>query len=324
MTNAAPTQALPSGAPVALRGASVFYGEVNGLSQVTLDLTPGITGLVGPNGSGKSTLMRVLSGLVAPVEGTVRVLGGNPFTDHAIRGRIALVPATEAFFRELSGRANLEVAFVMRGLSRAAAQRAAQRALELSGLVDASARAYGAWSRGMRQRLKLGLALSADADVVLLDEPFLGVDPPSRRELRELILSLGHSGRTVLVSSHVLHEIDSLTQQVGVLARGRLLGLGRVDQLLDTLRDRHPHRIEVDCDDPRRLAVELMALPHVREVQVVGRQSLECLSEAPGEAYRELTQIVARLGLVVRRIRTVEDSLETVFEQITSPGARRL
>ncbi|MFN8546540.1 MAG: ABC transporter ATP-binding protein [Candidatus Eisenbacteria bacterium] len=308
----------------ALRAVSVFYGEVVGLSQLTLELKAGITGLVGPNGSGKSTLMRVLTGLLAPQEGSVAVLGGDPFREESIRARTAFVPATEAFFRELSGKRNLEAAFLMRGLSLADARRATDRALELSGLTDASRRAYGAWSRGMRQRLKLGLALASDAQLVLLDEPFLGVDPPSRRDLRDLIVKLGESGRTVLVSSHVLHEIESLTDQVGVLARGRLLGFGRIDALLLELRDRHPHRIAIDLDEPRRLAGALLALSHVREVAVTGDTGLEFVTDEPSLAYREVTAMIGRLGLVARRVQTVDGNLEAVFHHVTAAGARRL
>ena len=311
-------------ASIVLRGVSVFYGEVVGLSQVHLELAPGITGLVGPNGSGKSTLMRVLTGLVAPVEGSARVLGGDPFLEESIRQRVAFVPATEAFFRELSGRKNLEVAFLMRGLSLSDARKATTQALELSGLTDAAHRSYGAWSRGMRQRLKLGLALASEAQVVLLDEPFLGVDPPSRRELRDLIVKLGDAGRTVLVSSHVLHEIESLTDLVGVLARGRLLGFGRIEALLLELRDRHPHRVEVELDEPRRLAATLLALPHVREVEITGPSRLEFVTEEPALAYRELTEMIARLGLAPRRVHTVDGSLEAVFHHVTAAGARRL
>jgi len=307
-----------------LRGVSVFYGEVVGLSQLSLELRSGITGLVGPNGSGKSTLMRVLTGLLAPQEGSVEVLGGDPFRQEAIRARTAFVPATEAFFRELSGKRNLEAAFLMRGLSLADARRATDRALELSGLTDASSRAYGAWSRGMRQRLKLGLALASDAQLVLLDEPFLGVDPPSRRDLRDLIVKLGESGRTVLVSSHVLHEIESLTDKVGVLARGRLLGFGRIDALLLELRDRHPHRIAIDVEEPRRLAASLLALAHVREVAVTGDASLEFVTDEPSLAYREVTAMIGRLGLVARRVHTVDGNLEAVFHHVTAAGARRL
>lgn len=312
-------------APTArLAGASVFYDEVVGLSNVTLDLTSGITGIVGPNGSGKSTLMRVLVGLVSPQEGTVTVLGEPPFTSARVRVRTTFVPATENFFESLTGRQNLEMAFVARGCGRAESRTLATRALELVRLTGDGDRRYGHWSRGMRQRLKLGLSLVSDSDVVLLDEPFLGVDPPNRRQLRDHILELARQERTVIVSSHVLHEIESLTDRVGVLAHGRLLGFGRVQDILTELRDQHPHRVFVRVDDPRRLAAGLVAKPHVRELRVVGEDGLEFVTTQPDHAYRELAGTVVERGVSVTAVETLDNALEAVFEHVTAAGTRRL
>jgi ABC-2 type transport system ATP-binding protein len=316
--------AVTGDAPVDLRGVSVFYGEVVGLSNVTLRLDPGITGIVGPNGSGKSTLMRVLTGLVAPVEGTVRVLGGTPFTEASVRSRIRLVPATECFHQSLSGRKNLEVAFLARGENPRRARELADRALEVVRLTEHGGRKVGAYSRGMRQRVKLGLALADESDLVLLDEPFLGVDPPTRRQLSDLVHLLGESGRTVLVSSHVLHEVESLTDRVGILAHGRLLGFGRIQDLLLELRDRHPHRVHVTTTEPRRLGADLVGLPHVRELKVVGGDQIEFVTDRPEIAYRELAQAVVRTGTPIRRLETLDNTLEAVFRHVTAGGTRRL
>lgn len=312
-------------APVAsLHGVSAFYGEVVGLSRVDLELSPGITGIIGPNGSGKSTLMRVLTGLLRPSEGALRVLGGDPFADPLVRERIAFVPATECFHDGLSGRRNLEIAFVSRGATRAESRAMAESALHTIGLVKDGNRVYRTWSRGMRQRLKLGVALTVPAELVLLDEPFLGVDPPTRRDLRDRILAMGGDGRAVLVSSHVLHEIESLTDRVGVLARGRLLGFGNVESILRELRDRHPHRIRVGVDEPRRLAEELLKLPHVTEVRLDGTARLEFVSVEPEAAYRELAGAIVRAGALVREVETLDRTLEAVFTHVTASGTRRL
>jgi ABC-2 type transport system ATP-binding protein len=307
-----------------LEGVTIFYGEVLGLSQVTMRLAPGITGIVGPNGSGKTTMMRTLVGMLQPREGAVRVLGGSPFLDAAVRARITLVPATENFFPGLSARKNLEVAFLARGRSRAEARGMAARGLDLVGLTGDGDRHYGAWSRGMRQRLKLAVALADTSQVVLLDEPFLGVDPPSRRALRDHILALGADGRTVLVASHVLHEIETLTDRVGVLAGGRLLGFGKVDRLLQEIRDDHPHRVVLQVDDPRRLAGRLITLDHVQEVGVTAGGELEFVTVKPDRAYRELPALVVETGVAVRRVETLEHTLEAVFAQVTEAGSRRL
>jgi ABC-2 type transport system ATP-binding protein len=289
---------------------------VLGLSRVSLTLSPGILGIVGPNGSGKSTLVRVLTGLVAPSEGTLSVLGGDPFRNASIRRRIAVVPATECFFDGISARRNLEIVFRFRGYSRREASARAAHALHLVQLEADGNRVYRTWSRGMRQRLKLAVALEDPAELVLLDEPFLGVDPPSRIHLRTLIEKLSAEGRTVLVSSHVLHEIESLTSRVAVLAFGRVLGLGHVSEILSELRDAHPHRLRLEVDEPRRLASELVRLTHVREVRVVDH-GVELVTEHPEVAYREIAATALGAGLVLRRLEPLDQGLEAVFHTVT-------
>ena len=309
---------------IELTGVSVFYGEVVGLSNVSLTLGSGITGIVGPNGSGKTTLMRILCGLLDPLEGSVSVLGGQPFHDAQVRSRIALVPAGSSFHDDLSARRNLQVGFLARGKSSVESRALAERALELTRLTSVAAQRYGTLSRGTRQRVKLGLALAADAEIVLLDEPFLGVDPPNRRALRDIIFDLGTSSRTVLVSSHVLHEIESLTDRVGVLAHGRLLGFGRIESLLRDLRDRHPHRIEVQVEEPRRLATLLLGRPHIREIRVLAGDRVEFVTDRPELAYREFPGLVSQSGTAVRRLEALDDGLEAVFRHVTEAGTKRL
>ncbi len=309
---------------IVLDNTSVFYGEVVGLSGVDLTIRPGITGIIGPNGSGKTTLMRVLTGMMRPREGTVRLLGADPFEDATTRARTGFVPATECFFENLSGARNLEIALLARGHTGREAKAKAREGLALIGLSQDGWRRYSVWSRGMRQRLKLGLALSADVDVVLLDEPFLGVDPPNRHALRQHILAIAERGRTVLVSSHVLHEVEALTDQVGILAHGRLLGHGPVRQLLDELRSRHPHRIRIRSSEPRKLVKALLGLPHIRQVEFLGDQEVQVVTHEPDRAYRELPRLVAETEVLVRGVSTQDDSLEALFAHVTEAGARRL
>jgi ABC-2 type transport system ATP-binding protein len=318
------TEAGEAGVKAVLDGVSVFYGEVVGMSKVDLELRPGITGIVGPNGSGKTTMMRVLVGLIDPKEGTSSVLGRSPFFDAQIRSRITFVPASENFYPALTGRKNLEVAFMAQGRDRNSARELARKGLELVGLVEHGSRRYGTWSRGMRQRLKLGLALAGDSEVVLLDEPFLGVDPPSRSALRRHVLDLGAQGRAVLVSSHVLHEIEALTDLVGILAHGRLLGFGKVHTLVRKIRDDHPHRVVLTVNEPRRLGQALLGLSHIRELKVTGDELLEFVTVNPESAYRELPRLIVETEVTVRRLESLDHSLEAAFTHVTAVGSRRL
>ncbi|NNF05703.1 MAG: ABC transporter ATP-binding protein [Candidatus Eisenbacteria bacterium] len=312
------------GHSVRLGDATVFYGEVVGLSRVSLAFAPGITGIVGPNGSGKTTMMRLLVGLVQPQEGTVNVLGGDPFKDEEIRTRISFVPATECFYDNVSGHTNLEAAFVARGETRKAAKQLADEALELVKLTADGKRAYRTWSRGMRQRLKLGLALASSSDLVLLDEPFLGVDPPSRRQLRGHIDKLGKQGKVVVVSSHVLHEVEALTDRVGVLAHGRLLGFGNAEEILREVRDQHPQRLQIEVADARAFAAILLRLPHIREVKVEGERRLTFVTEDPEAAFKEIAEVVVESEAPIYSLQSLDDTLEAVFAQVTSTGTHRL
>ena len=309
---------------VSLDGVSVFYGEVVGLSKVDLQLQPGIIGIVGPNGSGKTTMMRVMVGLIDPKEGSARVLGTSPFHDADVRARVTFVPTSENFYPALTGRRNLEVAFIAQGQDRVAARKLAQRALEMVSLIDHGARRYDRFSRGMRQRLKLGLALASESEVVLLDEPFLGVDPPGRNALRQYVAALGEQGRTVIVSSHVLHEIEALTDLVGILAHGRLLGFGKVNTLVQKIRDDHPHRVVLHVDDPRELGQALLKLPHIRELKVIAPDGLEFVTVSPELAYHELPKLVMETGVVVWRVESLDHTLEAAFTHITAVGSHRL
>ncbi len=310
--------------PIVFEGASVFYGEVVGLSQVDMVCRPGITGIVGPNGSGKTTMMRALTGLLTPAEGSIRVLGGSPFDNAEIRRHISIVPATECFFESLSGRRNLEISFLAHGYDRKKARQLADRGLELVGLTKEGRKRYGAMSRGMRQRLKLGVTLAGESEIVLLDEPFLGIDPPSRKHLRTYIEQLAALGKTVLVSSHVLHEVETLTDLFGVLANGRLLGFGRIDEILFDLRDRHPHRIRLKAEKSRRLAAVLLERTEVSEVKVIDGDLLEFVTERPEKTYQDLPGVVVQTGFVIHSLTSLDNSLEAVFRHMTEAGSRRL
>src|SRR5262245_7077695 len=227
---------------VEFRSVSKWYGQVIGLNNLTLELPPGVTGLLGPNGSGKSTLLQLATGQLRPSQGAVRVLGYDAWSRPGLNAFVGLCPEQDAFFEWMTGREFLRTCALLGGLGRRRANDAADRALERVRMTEAAGRAIRGYSKGMRQRIKLAQAMVHDPLVLFLDEPLNGTDPVARRELIDAIVEWGRSGRTVLVSSHIFHEVQAVTRSIVLLNRGRMAAQGDVRQIRDLI-DEHPHRI---------------------------------------------------------------------------------
>jgi ABC-2 type transport system ATP-binding protein len=244
-------------AAVEFHRVSKWYGHVIGVNNLSLQVGPGVTGLLGPNGAGKSTLLQLATGQLRPSQGQVRVLGHRPWNNAPLNRFIGLCPEQDAFYEWMTGREFLTSCGLLGGLGRSGARKAAERVLEQVGMTEHADRPVRGYSKGMRQRTKLAQALVHDPEVLFLDEPLSGTDPLARRELIDQILHLGRLGRTVLVSSHVLHEVESITRQIVLMNRGRLVAFGDVRQVRDLI-DAHPHRIVLRSADPRALAAKLV------------------------------------------------------------------
>src|SRR5439155_13514628 len=257
---------------VVFDGVSKWYGNVIGLNKLTLHVPPGVTGLLGPNGAGKSTLLQLATGQLAPSQGAVRVLGQPTWNNPGLMRHIGLCPEQDAFYEWMTGFDFVRTCARLTGTGRRAASEAAEKVLATVGMTANMHRAIRGYSKGMRQRTKLAQALVHDPRVLFLDEPFTGTDPIGRHEMIEVIRGLGAAGRTVLVSSHVLHEVRSLTPNIVLLHRGRLVAEGHVRQIRDLI-DRHPHRIVLVCDDSRALAAKVVAWEDVEGVKLMDRQS---------------------------------------------------
>ena len=238
-------------------GVSKWYGNVIGLNKLTLRVGPGITGLLGPNGAGKSTLLQLATGQLRPSQGAVRVLGHPAWNNPALTRHVGLCPEQDAFYEWMTGLDFVRTCARLTGMGGREASGAAEKALARVGMTEHMGRAIGGYSKGMRQRTKLAQALVHEPRVLFLDEPFSGTDPVARRDLIEVIHGLSAAGRSVLVSSHVLHEVEALTANVVLLHRGRLVAEGNVRQIRDLIA-RHPHRIVLVCDDYRALAAKLV------------------------------------------------------------------
>lgn len=292
-----------------------WYGQVVGLSELTLTIEGGITGLVGPNGAGKSTFLKLVAGELRPARGEIRVLGHAPFANREYFARVGFCPQQEAIWDDMTG---LEaVVFLMRlhGYSPAEARRRGNVALDRVGLLDARTRRIGGYSKGMRQRTKIAQAIGHDPELVIADEPLNGLDPVGRAEIQRLFAELGAAGMNVIVSSHVLHEVEALTPSIVLFHRGRLLAQGPVGEIRKLL-SRHPRRVEVRSRDSRRLAAALMGLEPVSSVRIAedGRISVE--TGDVERFFRELTALAPRERAGIRSVESHDANLEAVFDYL--------
>ncbi|MBI4881476.1 MAG: ABC transporter ATP-binding protein [Planctomycetes bacterium] len=303
-------------AVIELIGVSRWYGQVIGLNDVTVRVRSGVTGLLGPNGAGKSTLIRLATGQISPSLGAVRVLGELAFQNRNILARLGCCPDIEKFDDERTGRAFLEGAALLCGHGRKQAAARALDLLDLVGLKDAGGRPIGSYSKGMRQRLKLAQALVNDPDVLVLDEPLTGMDPLGRRHVVDLITRWGAEGRCVLVSSHILHEIEAMTDNVILIHHGRVLAEGVVHEIRRLLRG-CPHRVTIGVDDPRGLAARLLPAAGVVAFRF-GADELTVETTDPSSLFVAVEGVVLDGGLEVRRLFTQDDSLEAVFDYLVA------
>ena len=299
-------------ATVTVEDVSVWFGQKVALSELSCSFGPGVTGLLGPNGAGKTTLMRAMCGLIPARQGRVEVLGADPRRDRAVQARIALVPEEDAVPEALSARQLVRYQATLAGVRDPGAL---DRALDEVDLADVADRPLGGFSKGMRQRGKIAAALVTAPDVLVLDEPFNGADPVQRVALIELFRRLGRDGRTVIVSSHVLHEVERLADRVVVLLHGRLAAAGGHQAIRDAMADR-PRRVLLRSDDDRRLAADLLGLEPVTAVEL-GAGGLTVATSNAGSLAVALPGVARRGGVRLREVRPLDESLESVFTELT-------
>jgi ABC-2 type transport system ATP-binding protein len=294
---------------------SKWYGHVLGISDITWKLPSGIVGLLGPNGAGKSTLIKLMAGLIQPSRGSLQVFGESPFTSAAVRRRIGHAPEHEKTYDELTALELVTALARLSGVAMGQSRRAAADALEAMGMTAAMHRQVRGFSKGMRQRTKLAGAIVHDPDFLLLDEPLTGVDPIARIDIIERIRGLGARGKTIVISSHVLYEIEALTNEILVMYRGQVLAEGDVFAIRNLI-DKHPHRIRVECDRPRPLAATLVAAEHVVRV-TCERAAVVVETRDPDRCYAEISAAVLQHQLVVSFLDSPDNNLGAVFDYLT-------
>ena len=305
-------------AVIELSRCSKWYGHVLGISEVSWSVEGGVVGLLGPNGAGKSTLMKLMCGLIRPSQGEVSLFGKSPRNHPHVRGRIGYCPEHEKSYDKLTAHEFVTFMAELSGLGGASKKRAAD-ALAMMGMDKAMNRRIGGFSKGMRQRTKLAQCLVHDPDLIILDEPLTGVDPLARAEISERIRKLGEQGKTVVISSHVLYEIEALTTDIMVIYRGQVLAEGNVYDIRELI-DKHPHRIRIECSSPRELGAALSAAPHVVEVHFE-RQAVTLLTADPDACYDLIGRHVADLGADVRSLSSPDNNLGAVFDYLTGDAS---
>jgi ABC-2 type transport system ATP-binding protein len=304
---------------IAFHDVSKWYGNVIGVNKLTFEIGPGVTGLLGPNGAGKSTLLQLATGQLRPSQGKVRVLGHTVWNHPSLNRSIGLCPEQDAFYEWMTGWDFVLTCARLAGLARTDARKATERTIESVGMSRHQYRPVRGYSKGMRQRIKLAQALVHDPQVVFLDEPLSGTDPVARRDLMDVIQRLGTEGKCVLVSSHVLYEVQTLTPNIVLLNHGRLVAEGHVRQIRDLI-DKHPHHIRLVCDDYRRLATRLMAWHNVEGVRVLADESgLLVETHSPDTFYGRLPALALEDGLAIKSVYSDDDNLDAVFKYLVNP-----
>ncbi len=300
-----------SGAPVIrVEGVSRWFGSVVAVSEVSFEITPGITGLLGPNGAGKTTLLRMLTGQAAVSTGSITVFDEPVRNNPALYRRIGVMSEHEAVYGFLTGREFVRMMGRLRGVANL--EREVDRVIEQVDLVDAQHRAMGTYSRGMRQRMRLAATMVHDPDILVLDEPLNGADPRQRVHFQELLHQLADGGRTIVISSHILEEVEQLAETVMLIINGKLAAAGGFRAIRAALNER-PYHVRVLCEAPRQLAAAVVGLEAVEAVTVDPDGAVVILSRNVGDVQLALPRLAQAAGISLRRVEPLDDSLESVF-----------
>lgn len=304
--------AFDTDAIVTVDEVSKWFGQKVAVSNVSMSFGPGVTGLLGPNGAGKTTLLRMMSGLISPSKGTVRIDGKTPRTDHMVHSEVALVPEESGVYGFMTGRQYVGYAATLTKTANPTA--AIDRVLSLVEMHDAADREVGGYSKGMRQRIKVAAALVHDPRVLILDEPLNGTDPVQRAHLITLFRRLGSEGRTVIVSSHVLEEVERMTDRVIAMVDGKLAAAGDFVAIRSAMTD-IPYHVIVCASNIRALASELLSIDHIDGATIDDDKARIATRDVLALG-REVPEIAKRLDVSVYEFRPEDESLESVFRYL--------
>jgi ABC-2 type transport system ATP-binding protein len=310
------TQAKSEGR-IVIENVSKFYGEVLGINKVSLSILPGITGLVGPNGSGKTTLMNLMVGLIRPTRGTIRVLGISPDQPEELFKLVGYSTQYDAFPPTLTGFQFIYSFLRVHGFSHPEAEAMTWEAIERVGLTEAAGRKIAGYSKGMRQRIKLAQAISHRPSVLILDEPLNGLDPMARAEVIALFRELSNAGLHVVVSSHILHEVDLISDQVVLINGGYIVAEGEIGGVRDEMEVEHPVQVLIRCDRPALLASRVFEHDHVVEARIHDDgHSLYVRTRSADRFYTMLNEVVVETGLGIETVMPTDADVNAVYQYL--------
>jgi ABC-2 type transport system ATP-binding protein len=309
---------------VTFENVSKFYGDVLGVNRVNLSIPPGITGLVGPNGSGKTTLMNLLVGLIRPSRGKVSVFGLTPEDPEELFRHVGYAAQYDSFPPGLTGYQFIESYLRVHGYSAKEAETLAWKALERVGLVEPAKRKVAGYSKGMRQRVRLAQALSHEPSVLVLDEPLNGLDPMARAEVIALFRELADGGLHVIVSSHILHEVDLISDQVVLINGGYIVAEGDIGDVRDEMEEEHPVQVLIRCDRPALLASRVFEADHVVEAKIMDdKQGLLVRTRDADGFHLVLNQIVLDTGLAVEAVAPADSDVNAVYQYLIGSNGEK-
>jgi len=296
---------------------SKFYGEILGVNRVNLAIPPGITSLVGPNGAGKTTLMNLMTGLLRPTRGSISMLGIPTDQPEELFRKVGYCSQFDSFPRGLTGREFISSFLMVSGFSKSAAADLSNKALERVDLVAAGDRKIGAYSKGMRQRVRLAQSIAHQPSVLILDEPLNGLDPMVRAETIALFKQLADEGLHLIISSHILHEVDMMSDRVVLLNSGYVVAEGAIHGVRDEMDVDHPMQILIRCDKPSVLAARMFRSDSLVEARVHDdRHGLFIKTRDPDKFYLLLNEVVAQGEIEIESIAPVDDDLSAVYEYL--------
>jgi ABC-2 type transport system ATP-binding protein len=300
---------------IVFEDVSKFYGEILGVNRVNLSIPPGVTSLVGPNGSGKTTLMNLMTGLVHPTRGRISVLGMNPTEPEKLFKILGYSTQFDSFPKGLTGFQFVCSYLRLGGSDAQAAEQLAWRAIERVNLVEAANRNVAGYSKGMRQRIRLAQALCNNPRVLVLDEPLNGLDPLARAEMIALFRAVAAEGCYVIISSHILHEVDAISDQVVMLSNGYVVAEGPIHSLRSEIREQ-PAQILVRCDRPRQLASEVLKSEQTMEVRIHNDGRGLLIKTLDADRFYLMLNHIALNGIGIESVTPADDDVNSIYEYL--------